>query len=298
MKKIKLLEVNYEKLANEIGEFIIEQITKINFSGGILGISGGVDSTVTAALAKRAFDKYNLNHEKKLDLVGYLLPSSVNNPEDLVDGKKVANRLGIRFEIVDIQPLVKAYSEIDFETVKNNYERGNLMSEIRALILHRKAALEKKLVIGTGNHDEDFGVGYYTLFGDGAVHFSPISDLSKRLVRGMARYLGFEDLAERVPTAGLETGQTDFGDLGYSYDFVELVFAGKAQGFSEDELRKHFQVEELFGKEKLDYEKEYGKIKFQNLGEALDDLFFRNGIAENKAKIISPPSFKILGEIK
>ena len=69
-------------------------------------------------------------------------------------------------------------------------------------------------VIGTGNRDEDYGVGYYTLFGGGAVHLSPIGNLPKRMVREMAAYLGFDDLAERVSTAGLEPGQTCFKDLG------------------------------------------------------------------------------------
>lgn len=291
MKKIELMKIDYEKVADAIGEFIIKQITEINYTGGVMGISGGVDSTVVAALTKRAFDKYNSKHSKKLELVGYLMPSKVNSPKDLEDGLKVTSRLGIRYEVVEVQSLVDAYSVVDPETVNNVYEKGNLMSEIRALILHRKSANEKKLVIGTGNHDEDFGVGYYTLFGDGAVHMSPISSLPKRIVRGMARYLGFSDLADRIPTAGLEPGQTDFGDLGYDYAFVELVSAGKSQGFSEDELGVHPQVKELFSKEKIKYEKMYGKAKFESLNEALDDLFFRNKIAMAKARIISPPSF-------
>jgi NAD+ synthase len=293
MKEIELQKIDYEKTADEIGDFIVDQIVTIGFTGGILGVSGGVDSTVVAALTKRAFDKYNLTAEKKLELVGYLMPSKVNDPADLEDGMKVVERLNMRHEIVEIQPMVDTYSIIDKQTAENAYEKGNLMSELRALVLHRKAANEKKLVVGTGNHDEDFGVGYYTLFGDGAVHMSPISALSKRCVREMARFLGFSDLADRVPTAGLEPGQTDFGDLGYSYDFVELISAGKAQGFSEDGLRIHEQVKELFEKEKVDYAKVYGKAKFETLDEALNDLFFRNKIAIAKANIISPPSFEV-----
>jgi len=82
------------------------------------------------------------------------------------------------------------------------------------------------LVVGTGNKDEDFGVAYYTLFGDGAVHLSPIGNLPKRLVREMAAYLGFDDLAGRVSMAGLEPGQTSFKDLGCDYEFAEVVLAG------------------------------------------------------------------------
>lgn len=292
-KKIELKQINYEKVADKIGDFIVKQITDIGYSGGVMGISGGVDSTVVAALTKKAFDSYNFYNQEKLELVGYLMPSKINSPLDLKDGLKVVERLGVRYEVVEIQSLVDAYSILDSETAGNDFEKGNLMSEIRALVLHRKSALEKKLVVGTGNHDEDFGVGYYTLFGDGAVHMSPISGLSKRNVRGIARFLGFEDLADRISTAGLELGQTDFGDLGYSYDFVELVSAGKSYGFSESELRKHEQVKELFEKEKLQCREMYGKVKFENLDEALNDLFFRNKIAKAKAKIICSPSLEV-----
>jgi NAD+ synthase len=293
MKKIKLMEIDYEKVVDQIGEFILNEITKIGYSGGVIGLSGGVDSTVSAALAKKAFDKYNLEHGKKLELVGYILPSDINNPEDLEDGKKVAEKLGIRYEIIDIQPFVEVYGKIDPDTINDDFQKGNLMSEVRALLLHRKAASEKKLLIGTGNHDEDFGVGYYTLFGDGAVHLSPISGLPKRIVRKMARYLDFEEFAERVASAGLEKGQTDFEDLGYSYSFVELISAGKNQGFSEEKLIENEQVRELFNKEKKEYENIYGKAKFENVEDALSNLFYRNKIAEDKARIVCPPSPKI-----
>ena len=163
MKKIILPEFDFDKVTKKISDFIVSEITSIGYTGGIIGLSGGVDSTVSAALTKKAFDDYNLIHEKKLELIGYLMPSDVNSSKDLEDGKKVAERLGIRSEVVDIQPIVESYGKIDFKTLDSSFERGNLMSELRALVLHRKSALEKKLVVGTGNHDEDFGVGYYTL---------------------------------------------------------------------------------------------------------------------------------------
>jgi len=288
-RKIKLARMDPEYVSAEIGNFILKEINEIRFTGGVIGLSGGVDSTTTAALAKKAFDNQNKCLGSHLELVGYILPSKTNAKADEEDGKKVAERLGIRYEIISIEPLVESYSQLDLETAKNKIQKGNLMSELRALVLHRKSALEKKLVLGTGNRDEDFGVGYYTLFGDGAVNLSPIGNLPKRLVREMACYLGFEDLANRTPTAGLEPGQTDFKDLGYDYDLVEVVSEGIKQGFIFDEIIHSPLVKELAEKQIKFYKESFGKEKFGSTEEIVCDIFRRNKIAEGKARIVSPP---------
>ncbi|MFH1308197.1 MAG: NAD(+) synthase [archaeon] len=287
MKKIKLAKINPETACREIGDFIIQNIIESGRVGGIIGLSGGVDSTTTAALAKKAFDSCK---EKQLELVGYILPSNANFPKDKEDGVKVAERLGIRYEIVNIEPVVRAFANTNPLSMNSKYHKGNLMSEIRAVILHQKAATENKLLLGTGNRDEDFEIGYYTLFGDGAVHLSPIGNLPKRLVRELACYLGFPDLANRTPTAGLYQGQTDFKDLGYDYDLTELVGEGLKQGFSHLELAVHPQVKLLAEKQIHQYEFEFKYKKFQNAQEIMKDIMFRREVAEAKSEIIHPPT--------
>ncbi len=292
-KRIKLAKMNPEIVSRDIGDFLVKTILGANAKGGVIGLSGGVDSTTAAALAKRAFDNHNIAGAEKLFLAGYVLPSKTNSPKDAEDGVMVAEKLGIEYEVIDIEPIVEAYRRTNPEAFEKNYHKGNMMSRIRANVLSTKAATGNKIVLGTGNKDEDFGIGYYTLFGDGAVHISPIGNLPKRLVRQMAEYLGFEKLAYREPTAGLEPGQTDFKDLGYGYDAVELVLEGIQQGFKPKELCSHAQLIEIV-EPQLKINKKLGSIE-----DVVDDILKRHyGMAVPKAEIVHPPIAPISLEYK
>jgi NAD+ synthase len=282
--------MNPEVVSKEIGDFVIENLEKFNSSGCVIGLSGGIDSTTTAALIKKAFDEYNEKNGLTFELVGYMLPSKINDPSDLTDAIKVAELLGIRYEIHDISGIVEAYWKTNFNAVLSNYHRGNLTARVRANVLSSKSATERKTLAGTGNWDEDFGLGYYTLFGDGAVHMSPIGGLPKRLVREMADYLGMpEEIVNREPTAGLEPGQTDFKDIGYSYGVAELVIMGYKQGISPERLRFHPQVTEMVEKEIYSQK----DPKFTNTTDIVYDIMKRHMGAKAKAKIIHPPTPRI-----
>jgi NAD+ synthase len=290
MRRILLPEIDLEQTVKRISEFVVERVQRAGASGCVIGLSGGVDSTTTAAFIKRAFDAYNARTGTSLELVGYILPSNTNDPADARDGIAVAERLGIRYEVHGLEPIIEAYRTTNPEAYVNRFDLGNLISRVRANVLNSKAATERKTLAGTGNKDEDFGIGYYTLFGDGAVHMSPIGSLSKRLVRDVASYLGFKDLAYREPTAGLEPGQTDFKDLGYRYDVVELVAEGLRQGFTPGELASHEQVAPIIIRQQREYRQLYGAEKFESPRQAVDDIVQRNRIAQAKAEIIHPPT--------
>jgi NAD+ synthase len=291
MRRIKLARMDCEKVSREIGDFVIGQVQYAQATGCVVGLSGGVDSSTTAALIKKAFDRHTA---AIYELVGYILPSSLNKHNDILDAEGVAQHLRIRYEIHSIEKAVEGFQATNPEAFNSLFHRGNMISRVRANVLSTKAATEKKILAGTGNKDEDFGIGYYTLFGDGAVHLSPIGGLPKRLVREMARFLGLEgQIVNRIPTAGLEPGQSDYKDLGYDYDVVELVSEGLAQGFTVNELSRHDQVVPLVEKQMEHYTSMFGAAKFTRVGQVVEDIQKRHEMAQGKMRIIHPPSPKI-----
>ena len=287
MKQIKLPRIDCETVANEIGDFVIRTVQKVNASGCVIGLSGGVDSSTSAAVVKKAFDRHN----KGLELVGYILPSRLNAIADQSDAESVAEILSIRHEVVSIEPVVEAFKASNPAAFDSDYHRGNMISRIRAAVLNTKASTEGKIVAGTGNKDEDFGIGYYTLFGDGAVHFSPIAGLSKRLVREMAAFLGVPDnIINRIPTAGLEPDQSDFKDLGYRYNIVELVSEGYQQGLSAAEMSASDQITPVVNEQIEEYRARFGSAKFETAEAVVADILRRHEMANRKVEIIHPPT--------
>jgi NAD+ synthase len=291
MKQIKLARMDCEKVSTEIGDFVIEQVEYTRSTGCVVGLSGGVDSSTTAALIKRAFDRHT---QARYELVGYILPSNLNKQNDIQDAEGVARYLGIRCEIHSIERPVEGFRATNPEAFDSIFHKGNMIARVRANVLSTKAATEKKIVAGTGNKDEDFGIGYYTLFGDGAVHLSPIGGLPKRLVREMASFLGLGGhIVNRVPTAGLEPGQSDYKDLGYDYDVVELVSEGLVQGFTAEELAQHEQIVPVIEKQLDHYQKAFVASRFSSVREVVEDVLRRHETAKGKMMIVHPPSPRI-----
>lgn len=285
------------QVCGEIGDFVIDVVLETASVGCVIGLSGGVDSSTAAALIKKAFDRHNAKRAKnhqQLELIGYILPSRVNPTRDEADAEAVARSLSIRCETHPIENLVESFQLTNPEAFENKFHKGNMISRIRANVLSTKAATENKILAGTGNRDEDFGIGYYTLFGDGAVHLSPIAGLPKRLVCEMAAFLGLDkQIIQREPTAGLEPGQSDFKDLGYDYDVVEIITEGLNQGFSSGELIEHAQIVPLIEQQLKQYKSIYGDEKFQSAQAVVQDVLKRHQKAQGKMKIIHPPTPKI-----
>ena len=103
MKPIKLAKMDCKTVAEEVGDFVINTVLDVEGTGCIVGLSGGVDSSTTAALVQRAFQRHNTENRTRLELVGYILPSQINHPDDTRDAEAVAAALGIRYEVHDIE---------------------------------------------------------------------------------------------------------------------------------------------------------------------------------------------------
>jgi len=241
--RIKLAGFKYgpEYAATELAEQILQWTAGSGATGGVVGLSGGIDSTTVAFLCKYAFDSYNRENPDKtqLTLLGLIMPSNANNPKDAEDGLRVTELLGIVRKIIPLQPIADAFLEQIPEALKNSYDVGNLYAEIRATVLSRYGGALNYRVMGTGNRDEDYVLGYFTKRGDGAVDNNILGNTPKRLVRALASFLGApKDLVQRVPTAGLWIGQTDEGELGYNYDQAEIIQNGYDEGKTTEQITK------------------------------------------------------------
>jgi len=197
----------------KISKWLREYNDNAGTNGYVIGLSGGIDSTLTAALAVEAVGKENV--------VGVVMP--IYSPEDdELDAWFVADFLGIN--VIDVN-LKHTYNEMTeaFGSDLGRLEKANIRSRLRMVALYAIAGKRNMLVVGTGNKSEDT-IGYFTKYGDGGVDILPIVEYYKWEVKKMAKYFEFPlDLVERTPTAALWEGQTDEVDIGMSYDVLDDI---------------------------------------------------------------------------
>ena len=197
--------------------FIQRHVAVAHAKGVVVGVSGGLDSAVIAALCVRALGKSKVH--------ALLLPADDSDPRDERHGRLLCAHLGLKPRRLGIGPVVTG---VVATLGKGVSERtlGNSKSRARMLVLYAYGQDRGLLVCGTGNKSELL-TGYFTKWGDGAADLLPIGDLYKTQVRQLARHLGVPRiLITKPPTAGLRPGQTDEGDLGVSYDELDAVLRG------------------------------------------------------------------------
>lgn len=200
-----------------IETFIEGQLADADAERAVIGLSGGVDSTTTAYLAVEALGAENVH--------GLVLPGEVSDADNMSDAERVAESLGIEYDVLEINPIVDELLDAVPEVEGDQLAVGNARARTRAVLLYLVANHEGALVIGTGNRTEA-AIGYFTKYGDGAVDCHPLGTLYKQQVRQLAADLGAAtELVEKTPTAGLWAGQTDEEEIGMDYDTLDAIIA-------------------------------------------------------------------------
>ncbi|NHJ33666.1 MAG: NAD+ synthase [Asgard group archaeon] len=229
--------MNAEQVCKQIESFIQEMIKTSKTKGLIVGLSGGIDSSVCAALAVRAIGK-----EKVLGLIE---PNAKLDPKYEEDARKLAKQLGIEVKKIAITDMLAAFiSNADVEIAKNQLAIGNVMARIRMAINYAYANHLNYLVLGTSNKTEIM-VGYITKYGDGGVDFEPCGDLYKTQIRILATYLNIpEEIIVKPPSAGFWEGQTDEGEMGITYETLDMILLAKEKGFTKEQIIEELKIEE------------------------------------------------------
>ena len=208
-----LLNINPAFVEKILAKFIREELSKFGFQKGILGLSGGVDSSVCAFLAKKALGRKNV--------LALIMPYRESPKQDEKDAREVVGLLQIRSKVLDISPMVDAY--FARFPVSQRLLMGNKMARERMSILYDFSAREKSLILGTSNKTEIL-IGYGTIHGDMASAINPLGDLYKTQIRQLGKHLGVPGrIVRKVPTAGLWPGQTDEGEIGLSYNELDAI---------------------------------------------------------------------------
>jgi NAD+ synthase len=215
------------ELVSQISEWIQERVVEAGAQGVVLGMSGGLDSSVTAVLCKRAFPDATL---------GLIMPC-FSSKGDVEHAKMVATKFGIETKLLDLSPL--------FLLLLNTLEKGaeaakhegdiavaNLKPRLRMIYLYYFANKRNYLVVGTGNKSE-LSIGYFTKYGDGAADILPLGDVLKTEERQLAEALDIPRvIIEKAPSAGLWAGQTDEAEIGISYEVLDKILSAFGRGDS------------------------------------------------------------------
>ena len=224
--------INCERVKRVLVEFIRKRIENSGFQRAVLGLSGGIDSTVVAYLAVEALgDPHNV--------YALILPYKSYQSENVKHARLIARKLGINSQIIRIDPMIEEYfrkfshgripnpailgGESPQVKALQYLRKGNKMVRERMSILYDWALSLRALVLGTSNRTE-LVLGYFTKYGDGGVDLEPLGDLYKTQVRQLAKYLGVpQAIIKMCPSAGLWPGQTDEGELGINYDELDKI---------------------------------------------------------------------------
>ena len=237
MIDLRFSEEELELRREHVTDFIRERVDAAGADGAVLGLSGGIDSTLTAYLAVEALGAENVH--------GLVLPARVSSDHNMSDAERVAVDLEIPYDVIEIEPVIDSLLAAYPEAEGDHVAVGNARARVRAVLNYLVANHEDRVVLGTGNRSEA-AVGYFTKYGDGAVDCHPIGNLYKAQVRQLAYHVGVpDDLVEKTPTAELWDDQTDESEMGVDYDTLDSILVTHIDGpLSATATARHLGVDE------------------------------------------------------
>jgi NAD+ synthase len=227
---LSLSEAELERARDHITTFVADQVDAAGAEEAVIGLSGGIDSTLTSHLAVEALGADRV--------YGLVMPSDVNREANMSDAERVAAELlDIEYDVVPVEPVLDEMIDVTPGVDDGPHTEdptktavGNARARIRAVYGYFAANRRNGLVLGTGNRSEAL-VGYFTKYGDGAVDCHPIAILYKAQVRQLAAHVGVPaDLVEKPASAELWEDQTDEGELGLGYDTLDSILALHVDG--------------------------------------------------------------------
>ncbi len=230
------LDIDPALTADWLVSFLREDLGRRGFKKGVIGISGGVDSAVTAWLAAKALGPSNV--------IGVRLPYRTSSADSLAHAELVIDTLGIDGRTLDISPAVDGY--LSSEPDAGPARKGNVMARMRMIALFDLSAKHHALPIGTGNKTERL-MGYFTWHADDSPPVNPLGDLFKTQVWALARHLGVpEEIVGKPASADLIEGQTDEGDFGLSYARADQILNWLVNGYTRADAEAHgFTADEV-----------------------------------------------------
>lgn len=211
-------------LSAKLSAWIEEQVRGAGARGCVVGLSGGIDSAVVAALCREVFPHTTLG----------LIMSCHSNPQDAAHARLVADKFAIPVREINLDQvydtLLAVLAAPEGEQARRQLAAANIKPRLRMLTLYYHANLLNYLVVGTGNKSE-LTAGYFTKYGDGGVDILPLGNLVKGEVRQLAQHLGVpEEIITKAPSAGLWAGQTDEGEMGLTYAALdEFIKTGRGE---------------------------------------------------------------------
>lgn len=214
-------------LVKVLVDFIKQETARFNIKKCVIGLSGGIDSSVAAYLAVKALGKQNV--------LGILLPYRESSPDSIKDALTIVKSLGIKSKVIDVTEAVDAL--VNSNKRIDRVRKGNIIARMRMISLYDISNEYKALVLGTSNKTELL-LGYSTIFGDAASAINPIGDLYKTQVWQLAELLKIpKRIIKKKPSADLWIGQSDESELGFTYKQADvLLYYMIDQRFSNQEL--------------------------------------------------------------